>query len=183
MKPWRLLNREQIVNTPWIRVYKDTVRTGSGMVIEGYYTINQSSTAMVLPITKKDQIVLICEYRHGCRDYVWQLPAGKIDDSETALQAAKRELLEEAGYEADSWELLASWYISSPRMPDKQFIFIAKNAHKVKEPDLAEEITLKVVDWEEAMRMVLAGEIKDPHSCAAILWVDRQRENNDDTPL
>jgi len=144
-------------------------------MIEEYYTINQRNTAMVLPITREGKTILVCEYRHGCGDYVWQLPAGKVDD-ETALEAAKRELLEETGYEAESWKLLASWYISSPRMPNKQFVFVARDAYKAREPDPSEEITLKAVDWEEAMRMVLAGEIKDPHSCTAILWMDKLNE-------
>jgi 8-oxo-dGTP pyrophosphatase MutT (NUDIX family) len=173
MKPWRLLNREKIVSTPWIQIYRDTVQTGKGVMIEEYYTINQRNTAMVLPITRKHQTILVCEYRYGCGDYVWQLPAGKIDDNETALEAGKRELLEETGYQAESWKLLADWYISSPRMPNRQFIFVARDAHKVREFALSEETILKVVSWQEAIEMVLAGEIKDPHSCAAILWMDK----------
>lgn len=176
MKPWRLLNREQVVSTPWIQIYKDTVQTGKGVMIEEYYTINQRNTAMVLPITKEGQTILVCEYRHGCSDYVWQLPAGKIDDDETALEAAKRELLEETGYEAGSWKLLASWYISAPRMPNRQFIFVAKDAHKVKEIDASEETVLKMVSWQKSIDMVMAGEIKDPHSCTAILWMDKLNE-------
>jgi len=80
-----------------VRIYKDIVRTGNGALIEEYYTIHQFSTAMVLPITEEGKVVLVCEYRHGCQDYVWQLPAGKIGDGETAMEAARRELEEETG--------------------------------------------------------------------------------------
>lgn len=177
MKPWSLIERKKIVDTPWVTVYEDIVKTGDGVLIEGYYTIHQFSTAMVLPITEEGKVVLVCEYRHGCRDYVWQLPAGKIDNGETAMEAAKRELEEETGYKALSLTLLGSWYISSIRMPDKQFVFMAQ-VEKGGEinHDVTEEIVVKEMPFAEAVQMVLNNEIKDPHSCAALLWMDKRKE-------
>lgn len=178
MKPWTLLGRKKIVDSPWLTVYEDRVRTGNGVVLDGYYTVEQFSVAMVLPITEDGNVVLVREYRHGCRDYVWQLPAGKINDGETAMEAAKRELLEETGYEVDSIELLGSWYISSIRMPDKQFVFLA-HVHKSQAPkrDDTEEMVMREIPLTDAVRMVLNDEIKDPHSCTALLWAERKRES------
>jgi 8-oxo-dGTP pyrophosphatase MutT (NUDIX family) len=157
---------------------KETVQSSDGQVIEDYYIASKGDVAMALPITVHNEVVVIREYRHGAKDYVWQLPAGYVEQGETPLEAAKRELLQETGYEAPSWELLGSWYISSPRMPDKQFVFIARAAHKVQEPELedTEEITMKLIGIEEAIGMVLNNEIGDPHSCTAILWAERLRE-------
>lgn len=178
MKPWEVIHRESVIENPWVRVYKDTVRTGSGVLIQGYYTIHQFSVAMVLPITAEGSVVLVREYRHGCQDYVWQVPAGKINDGETAAEAARRELLEETGYKVLSLTLLGSWYISSIRMPDKQFVFIAQveNSGEANR-DATEEIIIKEVPFDEAMQMVLNNEIKDPHSCTAILWAERMRRD------
>jgi len=129
---------------------------------------------MVMPITEAGNVILVREYRHGCNDYVWQLPAGKINDGETAMEAARRELLEETGYEADTMKLLGSWYISSPRMPDKLFTFLA-HVHRSQEPkrDITEEMIVREMTMGEAVEMVLNDEIKDPHSCTAILWAER----------
>jgi 8-oxo-dGTP pyrophosphatase MutT (NUDIX family) len=133
---------------------------------------------MVLPITEEGKVVLVCEYRHGCQDYVWQLPAGKIGDGETAMEAARRELEEETGYKALSLTLLGSWYISSIRMPDKQFVFVAQVEKKGEiNQDVTEEIIIKEVPFAEAVQMVLNNEIKDPHSCTAILWKDKLNEH------
>jgi 8-oxo-dGTP pyrophosphatase MutT (NUDIX family) len=177
LKKWEVLKREKILETPWITMYRDVVKTNDGVLVKDYYTFMQHNTAMVLPITEGGDVVLVREYRHGCGDYVWQLPAGKIGADETALDAAKRELLEETGYEVDRLELLGSWYISPPRMPDKEFVFVGENARRASalDRDETEEMEIKEVPFAEAVQMVLDSEIKDPHSCVAILRFERKK--------
>ena len=172
---WKTLEREIILTTPHMGIVREKALTSRGKIVEDYYIVSKGDVAMVLPVTKDGNVILVQEYRHGCKDYVWQIPAGIIDSGETPLEAARRELLEETGYEAESWELLGWWYIASPRMPDRQFVFVARDVHHVgpSHPDAVEEIVTREFSWNDAIRKVLAGEIKDPHSCTALLWVER----------
>ena len=132
------------------------------------------------------RIILVNEYRHGCRDYVWQLPAGCVDGEEAPEEAARRELLEETGYVAKKLKFLGSWYVSPPRMPDRIFAFIGYGCLPGEDPDyrlkqLLEDVKIQIVDWETAVEMVVTNKIKDPHSCAIILWAERLRGEEDDS--
>lgn len=175
---WKVLSSEEIVNNKYLKVTKERVRNAAGMIVDDYYITSKSDRAMVAAFNDNDEILIIREYRHGCRDYVWQLPAGCIDDGEAAHDAAKREFLEETGYEIESLHLLGSWYISSPRMPDKMFAFTANISRKQEtNRKNTEEIIMKWVSLEQAIEMVLKNQIKDPHSCTTILWIMRQKND------
>ena len=172
---WKTLEREIILTTPYMGIVREKALTGRGKIVEDYYIVNKGDVAMALPIIEDGKVILVREYHHGCKDYVWQLPAGTVGFGETPRGAAERELLEETGYAAASWELLGWWYINSQRMPDRLFIFVARDVHHVgpSHPDATEEIVTREFSWNDAIRKVLAGEIKDPHSCTALLWVER----------
>lgn len=176
---WKVLSSEEIVNNKHLKVIREKVRNAAGVIVDDYYITSKSDRAMIAALNENDEILIIREYRHGCRDYVWQLPAGCIDDGETAHDAARREFLEETGYGIESLRLLGSWYISSPRMPDKIFVFVASVSRSNLDPDRedTEEIVVRWVSLKDAVEMVLKNQIKDPHSCTTILWIGREEKN------
>jgi len=169
---WKTLTKAKLIDSLHLIIYREKVQTQCGQIIEDYYISIGGDVAMIA-VVEDDKILMIREYKHGCRDYVWQLPAGVIGDGEPPLEAAKRELLEETGYTARSWKSLGDWYINPPRTPDRLFIFVMKEICKVQdpEPDISEEIAVKWIHLEEALKMVLHNEIKDPHSCIAIIQI------------
>jgi ADP-ribose pyrophosphatase len=115
------------------------------------------------------------QYRHAAKDYLWELPAGRIDPGEKALPAAKRELLEETGYTAENWGLILNFYASPGFVAETMSVFLATGLRAGKaQPEADEVIVKRMVALPAAVRMVLNRTIRDAKTIASILWLDHQ---------
>jgi len=134
----------------------------------------------VLAVDDADRIVLIHQYRHPLGRRLWELPAGLLDvPDEPPQRTAARELVEEAGVAADRWEVLVD-VAASPGFTDEVVrVFLATGLTSVDRPEMAddEEADLVVhrIEWAEAVRMVLAGEIVNAASVGGILALQAVR--------
>jgi ADP-ribose pyrophosphatase len=140
--------------------------------------IHHSGSVVVLAVDEfgpTPRVLLERQYRHAANDYLWELPAGRIDAGEKALPAAKRELLEETGYTATRWRLILNFYASPGFVAETMSVFLATGlcagpAHP--EPD--EVIRKSLVPLSKAVRMVLSGTIRDAKTISSVLWLDHQ---------
>lgn len=87
--------------------------------------IQHPGSAVMMAVDERKRILLVRQYRLAARQYMWELPAGRIDEGETALKAAKRELVEETGYRAKHWDKLVSFYPSPGFLAEKMNVFMA----------------------------------------------------------
>jgi len=87
--------------------------------------VRHRGSAVMMPVDKDNRVLLVRQYRLPANQLLWELPAGKIDEGETALQAAKRELGEETGLSAKKWKKLVSFYPSPGYIEEKMTIFLA----------------------------------------------------------
>lgn len=87
--------------------------------------VQHPGSAVMMAVDDKKRILLVRQYRVPARRYLWELPAGKLDEGETALQAARRELVEETGYRAKQWKKLIAFYPSPGYVAEKMTIFLA----------------------------------------------------------
>ena len=101
MKPWKLLDSEYLVDTPWLKVAKEKCDLPNGKVIDDFYTLWQPDWVMILARTKDCKWIMTKQYRHGSQAIELEFPAGMIDQGETPEEAAIRELQEECGYTLD----------------------------------------------------------------------------------
>ena len=108
MKPWKLLDSENLVDVPWLKVAKEKCELPNGKVIDDFYTLWQPDWVMILPRTKDGKWVMTKQYRHGIQKIALEFPAGIIDKGETPELAAIRELQEECGYTVD--ERRKTWF-------------------------------------------------------------------------
>lgn len=99
-RPWQLLASETVVDSPWLRVYRERVRTGRGHVLDPFWRTAGKPWVCIVAITPDAQVVLVEQYRRGCDRVIRELPAGDIDAGEDPAAAAVRELQEETGYRA-----------------------------------------------------------------------------------
>jgi 8-oxo-dGTP pyrophosphatase MutT (NUDIX family) len=173
---WKVLDNQPILNSPWLRVDRQTVETERGDVIPDYYVANKSSFIMVLAITEAGDIILLREYKHGVGDYVWNLPAGGIKPGESPEETATRELLEETGYITDALEFVGSYAVSSSWLQDRAYLFIGRNARQVRVPRIepGESITVFFKSMREILEMVRVNQIQDPYTVLLILYANRQ---------
>jgi 8-oxo-dGTP pyrophosphatase MutT (NUDIX family) len=110
MQPTRL-NRTIIYESPWVNLYCDRVALSSGQVIEQYHVLDFGRGAVVV-IVENDHGQVLLEHinRYPTGLTTWELPAGHIEGDETILQAARREVLEETGYETTQHRQLFAYY-------------------------------------------------------------------------
>lgn len=132
--------------------------------------IHHPGGAAVVALDATNRICLVRQYRHAAGGYIWEIPAGKIDDKEPPLTTARRELEEEAGRVASEWRSLGE-YLSSPGfLTEIVHLFLATDltevGHRLEAGEVLESHWLP---FEEAMRMAHSGELRDDKSLAALL--------------
>ncbi len=117
------------------------------------------------------------QYRHAAGQYMWELPAGKIDGDEGRLAAAKRELIEETGYRAKKWTPLVR-YFASPRLPRRMDANLSRRrpypwrCH----PEDDERIDLYLISLSEVLRLIDDGAILDGKTLVGVQFYARTRK-------
>jgi len=113
------------------------------------------------------------QYRHAASDYLWELPAGRIDPGEKELAAAKRELLEETGYTASKWKRILKFYASPGFVAETMSVFLATGLRAGEaQPEDDEIIYKRMVPLPTVVRMAVSGTIRDAKTISSVLWFD-----------
>ena len=141
--------------------------------------IHHTGSVVVLAVDESGaapRVLLERQYRHAAKDYLWEIPAGRIDPGEKPLPAAKRELLEETGYTATNWRRILKFYASPGFVAETMSVYLATGLRAGKaQPEDDEVIQLRLVPLPTALRMVLSGRIRDAKTISSVLWLDHQR--------
>ena len=141
--------------------------------------IRHSGSVVVLAVDDRGRVLLERQYRHAAQSMMWELPAGRIDEGESALTGARRELLEETGFTARNWKKILHFYVSPGFLDETMTIFLARELHAGEsQPEPDERITVRFVPLSAAVRMVLRGSIRDAKTISGILWLARQSRRN-----
>jgi ADP-ribose pyrophosphatase len=133
---------------PWLAVYRDEVRLPAGPVLDDFYRVVLPDFASVAAVTPAGELVLVHCYKHGLGRVSLCAPAGILEPGESPLQAARRELLEETGYQAADWQCLGSFLTDGNRHCGTGHFFLARQAVRVAEVnsgDEAEEVEVRLL--------------------------------------
>ena len=126
-------------------------------------------------VIERGRVLLEHQYRHAAQSMMWELPAGRIDDGERELAAAKRELLEETGYTARSWRKILHFYVSPGFLDETMTIYLARELKAGRaQPEADEKIEVHFFSLAATQQMVLTGRIRDAKTIAGILWLARK---------
>jgi len=125
--------------------------------------------------SKKDPwIVMERQYRHAAQQYLWELPAGKIEPGEDPLEGAKRELAEETGYRAKKWRPLVEYYASPGFLGESMKVFLAEGLEPGEaQPEADEQIELRLVKLSELLMRIEKGAILDGKTLTSVLLYAR----------
>jgi ADP-ribose pyrophosphatase len=140
--------------------------------------IHHNGSVVVLAVDESrsaPRVLLERQYRHAANDFLWEIPAGRIDPGEKPLPAAQRELLEETGYTASKWRRIFNFYASPGFVAETMSVYLATGLRAGKaQPEADEIIQKRLVPLATAVRMVLSGTIRDAKTISSILWLDHQ---------
>jgi len=175
----QLISSEVVYSGPLFRILHDKLIEPGGRESERD-VIRHNGSVVILAIdsskNKKDPwIVIERQYRHAANQFLWELPAGKLDPGEEALTGAKRELAEETGYGAKKWTPLVEYYASPGFLGESMKVFLAEglvagDAH----PEDDEEIEFRLVKLSEVLKMIDKGAILDGKTLTSVLLYARQ---------
>ncbi len=154
------VTRDEVVEPGGVRAVRDVVRHPGSVVV------------LAVDSAPEPRVLLGRQYRHSAGQMLWELPAGSIDHGETALQAGKRELIEETGYRARRWQRALFFYPSPGFLEETMTIFLAQGLERgLAQPEDDERIATRFFSLSSALRMVNNGAIHDGKTIAGILWL------------
>ena len=170
----RLLSSRTVYRGPVFWVTTDQVLEPGGIRVRRDL-IHHSGSVVVLAVDKSGslpRLLLERQYRHAAKDFLWELPAGRIDPGENELKAAKRELLEETGYSAAHWRRILKFFVSPGFVAETMSVYLATGLLAGKaQPEEDEIIYKRFVPLNIALRMVDGGTIRDAKTITSVLWL------------
>ena len=169
---WERLSSERLMETPYFTLRSDKLRLPDGNVKDPYYVLERPDAALVFPLTREGEVVLVRQYRPAIGRIELGLPAGLVEEGEEPEKAARRELLEETGYARGEWELL-SVVASSPSLKDNwAHLYLARGVSRdaSPQPDEYERVEVVLVPVGELLSKIADGEIVSSSGVAAILF-------------
>jgi len=140
----------------------------------------------VIALTPGDRVVLVDQYRHGVAGVRTEFPAGTVDDAETPLTAARRELLEETGYAGARWYPIGSAAVCPAAQTNRIHCFLALDAHRTADPvpDAAEIIHARELPFTELLEQVQAARLELPAlHLADLMWLQAFLRRSSDARL
>jgi ADP-ribose pyrophosphatase len=162
MKP---LKTEVAFATPWFQILGKTMRHGE----EPYYSLKLPDYAAVVAITEEHRVLIVRQYRPALERDTLELPSGIVDPGETPEAAARRELLEETGYQGGDWQVLGAMEPDSGRLGNRIWNFLATGVRPAE--NHAPEEGIEVLTWslDELAQAMVEGRFSMALHVAAVM--------------
>jgi len=163
MQPWKTISKKTILNhSPWLTVEDHTIELPDGRVIDRWPWLITKDYVNVAAVTQEGKYLCFRQTKYSVDGVTLAPVGGYLDPSEDALGAARRELLEETGYEAPDWIRLGTYMVDGNHGAGRAHLFLARGAKHVTSPrsDDLEEQQLLLLSRSELEAAVRAGEFK-----------------------
>jgi 8-oxo-dGTP pyrophosphatase MutT (NUDIX family) len=155
-----------------IEVTTESVQYPNGRIYD-LDLVHHPGAAAVVPIDEQGRVCLVRQYRIGIEDFMWEIPAGKLDAGEPPETCAVRELKEETGIVADQWTSLGLFIPAPGIYTERIYLYLARSLHiGTAAPDADEDLELQWLPLDAALAKVLRGEWNDGKTAVALLRAD-----------
>jgi ADP-ribose pyrophosphatase len=165
---------------PLFRVYTDKILENGREVTRDVVRHNGSVVILAIDDTKSKRdpmIVVERQYRHAAKEYLLEVPAGKMEEGEEALAAAKRELLEETGFKAKRWRKMVRYFASPGFLGEWMQVFTAEGLTSGDaQPEYDEQLEIKLLPLSRLLSMIEEGKIYDGKTLISVMLYDRLRQ-------
>jgi ADP-ribose pyrophosphatase len=167
--PWKTLSSSRIYQNPWFGVREDQVIRPDGLP-GTYSVVSAARTATgILPLWPDGSLTLVGQYRYAIGEYSWEIPEGGGNLTDDPESIARRELLEETGIQAESWEYMGRIHTSNCFVNELCHLFLARQLTAgTPLPDAVEVLSVRRESFATVVDMALDGRITDSISVAAV---------------
>lgn len=154
LKPWKILDSRH----PFPKFRMDTCELPTGKNYKAF-VLEFDSWANVVALTKNNEVVLVSQYRHGVQEISLELPGGVVDDGESPLEGARRELMEETGYSSDRFVEVGRLYPNPAIQRNTLYCYLALDVELTGEQhfDESEEIEVRLMPLDEVVDLARQG--------------------------
>ncbi len=169
----RVNRRSRIYRGRVFQLVRENVTLDNGVSADWDY-IEHPGAAAIVPLLGAGEVVLVRQYRHALKRFIWEIPAGTLDPGESGLECARRELAEETGYCAAEWRPLGEITPVPGYSDERVFLFLAATlspAEQELDPD--EVLAVHRLPLQKALAMIAGGEIQDAKSICGLLLAQK----------
>ena len=168
---WKVLKSEYLFKRPWLTVRRDCVELPDGRQNPEFYVLEYPDWVNVIAITEDGQFVMERQYRHGLGKTCFEIPAGVMENGETPLEAAKRELMEETGYGEGEWTNIMNVSGNTSTTNNISHCFVAKGVKKIsgQHLDSTEDLEIVLLSRDQVKDLMVNDQIRQS-LMAAPLW-------------
>lgn len=174
-KPWKTVSSREVYKNPWTRIREDVAEMPNGRTTI-YGVVECGQCVGVLPFIDDSHVVMIRQYRYVfSEDQRWEMPTGGVKSGEPLLDAARRELREEVGYNAAELSHISTYYTSKSIVQEVAHLYLGYDLTEAQAvPDETEFLEIETFPFEQVLNMVLRNEIRDSMTVIAVLHAARQ---------
>jgi ADP-ribose pyrophosphatase len=169
------------------RLAKERLRLPNGVMAE-LEVIRHPGASAIVPLLGDNTVVMIRQYRHAAGGFLWEIPAGTMNPGESPVECARRELPEEVGYQARSFQVLGEIFPVPGYSDERIHIFLATDLTRGRQKlDKDEVLDVKLIPLEKALEMVKKGEIRDAKTIIGLFFMmlkkrEHMQEPNSNRP-
>lgn len=169
--PFELAKSERIYDSYWCGLRRDTLELPDGALQE-YHVFEIHGAVAVVPVLSDGSIVMLWQFRHPHGKTHWEVPAGRVDEGESAEAAAERELLEETGYRPKSLVRLGGFYPTNGISPHHAELYAALGCELVQrpEPGPCEKFSVHVLSECEVRQRLARGDFADGFTALGLFY-------------
>lgn len=174
--PWKTLTTREIYKNKWMRLREDIAEMPNDKTTI-YGVVECVECVGVLPFISRDNVVMVRQYRYVYgEDHRWEMPTGGLRPGETVEEAARRELREEAGYDANELIHVSTYFTSKSILREIGHLYVGRRLVQVQAvPDDTEFFEIAVMPFDEVLEMVNRSEIRDSMTVITVLQAARLR--------
>jgi ADP-ribose pyrophosphatase len=166
----RILRSKIIYKGPVFGVRRDEVLEPGG-IRTTREVVTHPGSVVILPLLPDGRILLVRQYRHATRQFLWELVAGRIERGENPRQAAARELLEETGYRAKRYRVFLDIFPTPGFLDERMYILLAQGLTSGDaRPEEDEKIISRVFSRSQLRQMIRRGKLRDAKTIAGLLY-------------
>ncbi len=173
-KQAKVISSRVVYRGPVFSVATDRVREPGGILVRRD-VVRHSGSVVIMAVDESradPRVLLARQYRHPAQDFLWELPAGRIDPGESELAGARRELAEETGYTAARWQRALFFYSSPGFLDETMAVYLATGLQRGQaKPEEDEFIQKRMFPLSQLVRMIMKGAIRDGKTIAGALWL------------